>query len=64
LDPLKAERRGGWPGPRKPSLDVRFDPDLLARITAYAERHGISRGEVVRRATTVGMDTMEAADAT
>lgn len=53
-------RRGGWPGPRKPTLDVRFDPDLLARVTAYAERHGITKGEGVRRAVAVGMDRLEA----
>lgn len=56
---MPAERRGGWPGPRKPSLDVRFDPDLLARITTYADRYELTRGEVVRRATAIGMDRLE-----
>lgn len=53
---MTAERRGGWPGPRKVQRTVDFPPDQLATIEAYAERHGIKFAEAVRRLIAAGLD--------
>lgn len=42
------------------NFNVRFPANLLDRARAYGDRHGLKRGEVVRRAVGVGLDAMEA----
>ena len=52
---MTAARRGGWPGPRKVQVDVRFDPSQLAQVDAYAAQQGVKRGEAVRRLVDLGL---------
>jgi len=40
-------------------LAVRFPTPILGRIETEAEKHGVSKAEVVRRYVKLGMEVME-----
>jgi metal-responsive CopG/Arc/MetJ family transcriptional regulator len=44
---------------RMPKPDVRFDPDLLRRVDAFAQTEGITRSRAVRELCGTGLDTVE-----
>lgn len=50
-----AERRGGWPGPRKVQRTIDWPPEQYAAIGAYAKQHGIKFAEAVRRLVAAGL---------
>lgn len=50
------------PAPRD-RLDLRVDPDLVARIVAQAERFGLSVSAYVRQSVTEKLEEDEATDA-
>jgi predicted transcriptional regulator len=47
---VTAERRGGWPGPRKPNTNVRLDPALTQRLRDHATATGQTVTAVVEAA--------------
>lgn len=47
---MTAARRGGWPGPRKPTLTTRPPAELDGWLRDYAERTGRSLTDIVTAA--------------
>lgn len=41
-----------------PRLDTRVDAAVISWLEAYAERHGVSRSDVVRNALEIGIRTL------
>lgn len=46
------------PGPRRPNIGIRMGDDLVARLDQVADKHGISRSDVVRMMLEYALDHM------
>ena len=53
---MTAERRGGWPGPRKIQKVVPQHPDQVVQVQAYADANGITYAEAMRRLVDFGLN--------
>ena len=53
---MTAERRGGWPGPRKIQKVTPQPPVQVERVQAYADAEGVTYAEAMRRLVDAGLD--------
>ena len=56
---MTAERRGGWPGPRKVRKVVPQHPDQVLAVQEYADGEGVTYSEAMRRLVDAGLDTWQ-----